>query len=152
MSMANVSPVTLGLFDDSEFARHAVAALKAVGFAAEDIGLMESTRGRAVTPARSWSRPGSARGVSRANSSLPPTMASIAGLLVGRGMPVDRAEYYASEVRNGNSLVAVRTRGYGELAQTVLHRFGAYDVRTAARSTWRGLRPVPKTVPAPIAS
>jgi hypothetical protein len=42
--MANVLCVSLGLFNDAEWARRALAALKAVGFESEDIVLLEPHR------------------------------------------------------------------------------------------------------------
>jgi hypothetical protein len=44
-------------------------------------------------------------------------------------MPEDLAWYYEEEVRRGSSLLAVRTHGDAALVETVLQRFGAYDVR-----------------------
>jgi hypothetical protein len=62
---------------------------------------------------------------------------SIAAALVGKGMPADEAQYYEEEVRRGKSLLVVRTRGYVDLAVTILRRFGAYYVRPIARSARR---------------
>src|SRR5450631_3134266 len=104
--MANVLCVALGLFNDAEWARRALAALKAVGFESEDIVLLEPHR-RPLQRGRGQARSGFSR---HARSRSPVGVDSIAVALVGGGMPEDQARHLVQEVRNGNSLLAVRTR------------------------------------------
>jgi hypothetical protein len=126
--MAQENHVILGLFNDPEWARHAQAVLKAVGFASADIGLLEPHRGPARRPHKD-ARAGLDRHASQRVTSRATGVGSIAEPLVGKGMPERQAQFYEAEVRRGNSLLAVRTRETADLAESILHRFGAYDVR-----------------------
>jgi hypothetical protein len=55
---------------------------------------------------------------------------AIAGALIGLGIPEEEARYYEEEVRGGRTLVAVRADGRYDEAQSVLRRYGAYDIQT----------------------
>jgi hypothetical protein len=128
--MVYVCPVALlALFDDRQWARHAVAALKAVGFAGEDIGLLEPRR-RLHGGHSSVASPG-----------------AIADALIGRGLTEDQARFYEAAVRRGNPLLAVRTRDEADVAQTVLQRCGAYDVQPFGRRPRRGSTRMSKATP-----
>ena len=53
----------------------------------------------------------------------------IAGTLIGLGIPKEEAEWYEGEVRSGHTLVAVRADGRYDEAQSLLRRYGAYDIQ-----------------------
>jgi hypothetical protein len=65
------------------------------------------------------------------------TVGGLAGALVGLGMPELEAKVYDGKVRGGNILLAVHVED-GEArrtAETILQRYGARDVGTAAESS-----------------
>jgi hypothetical protein len=152
--MSNTRTVAFGLFHDLDWARGAQDALKAVGFASQEIGLLESRR----APARHMVRTARLGRKQRRSGPVPahressPARHDSSGTEVGplgvaltdTGMPEDQAQYLETQVRQGNSLVGVRTRGNAELAASVLYRFGAYDVRLFGRQ----LTPRPLSDPA----
>jgi hypothetical protein len=55
---------------------------------------------------------------------------AIAGALIGMGIPKDEAEWYETEVRGGRTLVTVKADGRYDEAQTLLRRYGAYDIQS----------------------
>jgi hypothetical protein len=55
---------------------------------------------------------------------------AIAGALVGIGILKEEAEWYERELRGGRTLVTVHADGRYDEAQTLLGRYGAYDVET----------------------
>jgi hypothetical protein len=55
---------------------------------------------------------------------------AVAGALVGMGIPQEEAEWYEGEVRGGRTLLTVRTGGRYDEAQTLLRRYGAYDIQS----------------------
>jgi len=71
---------------------------------------------------------------------------AIAGALVGLGIPEEEAGWDEGEIKGGRTLVTVRSGARDDVAEDILHDYGAYDVnhRTAGsytpRSTWsRGM-------------
>jgi len=54
-------------------------------------------------------------------------VASIAGALIGLGIPEEEAKYYEAEIGSGRTLVTVRADGRYAEAQAILHRQGGYD-------------------------
>lgn len=57
---------------------------------------------------------------------------AIAGALVGMGVPKEEADYYEGEVKNGRTLVTVRSESRYSDAQRILRQHGAYDIETGA--------------------
>jgi uncharacterized protein (TIGR02271 family) len=62
--------------------------------------------------------------------------ASVAGALIGLGIPEEEARYYEGEVKAGRTVVTVKADGRYDEAVAVLRRFGGYDMAS---------RPVPPT-------
>lgn len=65
-------------------------------------------------------------------------IASIAGALIGWGIPEEDASYYEGEVKAGRFLVTVQAGDRAAEARTILHRHGGYDraaATTEAQST-----------------
>jgi len=58
---------------------------------------------------------------------------AVAGALVGMGIPKEEAEWYEQEVRGGRTLVTVKADGRYDEAQSILRRFGAYDIESRDR-------------------
>lgn len=54
-------------------------------------------------------------------------MASIAGALIGLGIPEEEAKYYEGEVKAGRTLVTVKADGRYDEACALLRRFGGYE-------------------------
>jgi len=67
-------------------------------------------------------------------------VAGIVGALVGLGIPEEEAKYYESEVHAGRTLVTVRADTRADEAMAILHRFGGYDMHTAATATGASAR------------
>jgi len=67
---------------------------------------------------------------------------AIAGALVGMGVPEEEAGWYEGEVKGGRTLVTVRAGARDDVAEDILHDYGAYDVNHQSagsytpRSTW----------------
>jgi len=56
--------------------------------------------------------------------------AGLTGALIGMGVSKDEAEYYESELKSGRSVVTVSAGSRRAEAQSILQRFGAYDMAT----------------------
>ena len=54
----------------------------------------------------------------------------IVGALVGLGIPEHEARFYEQEVHAGRTVVSVRAPGRYEEAHDILHRHGAYDMKS----------------------
>lgn len=62
-------------------------------------------------------------------------LGGLVGALVGAGIPEEEARYYQSELEAGRTLVTVKADGRYDEAASILRRYGAYDMHTAASRT-----------------
>jgi uncharacterized protein (TIGR02271 family) len=61
--------------------------------------------------------------------------AGLGGALLGMGVSKDEAEYYESELKSGRTVVTVSAGSRRSEAQSILQRFGAYDMATRGSAT-----------------
>src|SRR4051794_32262025 len=59
-------------------------------------------------------------------------IAGLVGALVGLGIPEEEAHYYDKEFQAGRTIVTVKAGDRYDEAVAILHRHGAYDMKTAA--------------------
>ncbi len=57
------------------------------------------------------------------------------GALVGLGIPEEEARYYEGEFKAGRTIVTVRADNRYDEAQTILRRYGAYDIHNRGTAT-----------------
>jgi uncharacterized protein (TIGR02271 family) len=58
-------------------------------------------------------------------------VASVAGALIGLGIPEEEATFYEGEVKSGRTLVTIKAGGRYDDAVAIIRRFGGYDKSTA---------------------
>jgi uncharacterized protein (TIGR02271 family) len=61
--------------------------------------------------------------------------AGLGGALLGMGVSKDEAEYYESELKSGRTVVTVSAGSRRSEAQSILQRYGAYDMATRSSAT-----------------
>jgi len=62
-------------------------------------------------------------------------VASVAGALIGLGIPEEEAHYFEGEVKAGRTLLTVKADGRYDEAVAILRRFGGYDMSTPTAAT-----------------
>jgi len=70
-----------------------------------------------------------------ANAAGGAAIASVAGALIGLGIPEEEAHYYESELKAGRYLVTVQGKRRTSEAVTILRRNGGYDMKSQAEAT-----------------
>jgi len=72
-----------------------------------------------------------------ANAAGGAAIGGVAGALIGAGIPEEEAEYYRGEFESGRTLVTVHAGNRADEATRILHKYGAYDMHTAASHATR---------------
>jgi hypothetical protein len=128
------APVAVGLFDTTARAQQALDALRRLGLADAQLGLVGPNQ---LTPASGDARPmlagvadGGLLGAAAAGGDL-------AGVLVDLGIGDGEARYYAREVQAGRTLVVADGSASAQ-ARDVLRQHGARDARAEGRDLVRG--------------
>jgi len=78
---------------------------------------------------------GGTLGMMLANAAGGAAIAGLTGALVGAGIPEEEASYYETEFHSGRTIVTVKSEGRFDDANSILRRFGAYDMHTAGSAT-----------------
>lgn len=74
---------------------------------------------------------GGTLGIILSNAAGGAAVAGVVGALAGLGVPEHEAEYYNQEFQSGRTIVTVKADGKAEEANTILRRYGAYDMHTS---------------------
>ena len=125
--------VVLGLFDREPRAREAVAAVRRLGLAEERVGVLVPGRRPSVSGSPSDDTSGLlAQAASAADTS------ELTNVLLAMGVPDGEARFYASEARDGRTLVVVDADGHADEVRKLVLDHGGYDVQSRGRDLIRG--------------
>jgi len=69
---------------------------------------------------------------------------TLLGALVKLGVPEEHAQYYEGEFQSGRTIVTVKADGKQAEADSILRRYGAYDVNSRRTPGTQGARPMPQ--------
>lgn len=74
-------------------------------------------------------------GVILSNAAAGAGIAGLVGALIGSGIPEHEAKYYQNEFEAGRTIVTVNAEGRMDEAESILRRYGAYDMNTHGNVT-----------------
>jgi hypothetical protein len=150
--------IAVGVFRDSEQARHAIDALKSAGYRENEIGFLarasttgleDDTLSSAETGAVEGGMLGGVLGAAAAllipgfgpaiaggillatfgAAGIGALTGSIIGMLVSIGVPEEEAHHYQRELEKGRTIVTVKATGGYDDALAILRRHGAIDAK-----------------------
>ncbi len=150
--------IAVGVFHDSEQARHALDELKSAGYSENEIGFLlrasatrseDDTLSSAATGAVEGGMIGGVLGAAAAllipgfgpaiaggillatfgAAGMGALAGSIIGTLVSIGVPEEEAHHYQRELENGHTIVTVKTTSGYDDALAIMRRNGAIDAK-----------------------
>ena len=151
--------IAVGVFHDSEQARHAIDELKSAGYSENEIGFLarasatgleDDTMSSAATGAVEGGILGGVLGAAAAllipgfgpaiaggiliatlsGAAIGAAAGSIIGSLTGMGVPEEEARFYQKELEAGRPIVTVKSASDHDEAVAILRRNGAYNATT----------------------
>ena len=109
----NPSSTIVGVFREREMAEQALNALKDAGFDSNQLHYSGSSSGGGFFKSLF-----SGQGATNDN---------FINELADLGVRDEETRYYVNEYQNGHSIIAVDAQGNGQVAQTIMQRYGAYN-------------------------